>query len=160
MPEEALKVSSGAPLRPRKRAFTGLRGDPVYPLQHEKFTSGLQLSKKPSKGETAACKPSSKTPSKTQKSPGGGGSPRPGQTTADGLSPPPKTADAHKAEEKVGGEHEREPRDREIGRGLLEENKWHARLLGSSSVVAGGVNSQLSGILQESRFILERHLLK
>uniref|UniRef100_A0A3Q3D321 Centrosomal protein 170Aa n=1 Tax=Hippocampus comes TaxID=109280 RepID=A0A3Q3D321_HIPCM len=38
---------------------------PEEALKHEKFTSGLQLSKKPSKGETGACKPPSKTPSKT-----------------------------------------------------------------------------------------------
>ncbi|XP_061545594.1 centrosomal protein of 170 kDa isoform X2 [Phycodurus eques] len=88
--------------------FTVERGELTVPeeaLKHEKFTSGLQLSKKPSKGETTASKSPIKTPSKTQKSPGGG-TPRPGQTTTDGVSPskepPPRPADSHKTEERIG----------------------------------------------------------
>ncbi|XP_061692643.1 centrosomal protein of 170 kDa isoform X2 [Syngnathoides biaculeatus] len=88
--------------------FTVERGELTVPeeaLKHEKFTSGLQLSKKPSKGETTSSRSPIKTPSKTQKPPGGG-TPRPGQTTTDGVSPskepPPKPADSHKTEERIG----------------------------------------------------------
>ncbi|XP_077438202.1 centrosomal protein of 170 kDa isoform X2 [Vanacampus margaritifer] len=89
--------------------FTVERGELTVPeeaLKHEKFTSGLQLSKKPSKGESTSSKSPIKTPSKTQKSPSGG-NPRPGQTTTDGVSPskeppPHKPADSHKTEERVG----------------------------------------------------------
>ncbi|XP_077351130.1 centrosomal protein of 170 kDa isoform X2 [Festucalex cinctus] len=89
--------------------FTVERGELTVPeeaLKHEKFTSGLQLSKKPSKGETTSSKSPIKTASKTPKSPSGG-TPRPGQTTTDGVSPskeppPHKPADSHKTEERIG----------------------------------------------------------
>nr|XP_057914769.1 centrosomal protein of 170 kDa isoform X3 [Doryrhamphus excisus] len=95
--------------------FTVERGELTVPeeaLKHEKFTSGLQLSKKPSKGETTSTTTMSKspikTPSKTQKSSPSGGAPRSGQTTADGISPSKehtlKSGDIHKAEEKIGGD--------------------------------------------------------
>ncbi|XP_077586103.1 centrosomal protein of 170 kDa isoform X1 [Stigmatopora nigra] len=87
--------------------FTVEKGELTVPeeaLKHEKFTSGLQLSKKPAKGETTTSKSPIKTPSKTPKSPSGG-TPKPGQTPTDGVSPtkeaPPKPADSHKAEERI-----------------------------------------------------------
>nr|XP_049592496.1 centrosomal protein of 170 kDa isoform X7 [Syngnathus scovelli] len=96
--------------------FTVERGELTVPeeaLKHEKFTSGLQLSQKPSKGEstTTTSKSPLKTPSKTQKATSGG-TPRPSQTTTDGVSPskepPPKTAD--KAEERTGADAAALPR--------------------------------------------------
>ncbi|XP_057704102.1 centrosomal protein of 170 kDa isoform X2 [Corythoichthys intestinalis] len=87
--------------------FTVEKGELTVPeeaLKHEKFTSGLQLSKKPTKGETTTSKSPIKTPSKTQKSPSAG-TPKPGQTPTDGVSPtkepPPKPSDSHKAEERI-----------------------------------------------------------
>nr|XP_061821237.1 centrosomal protein of 170 kDa-like isoform X3 [Nerophis lumbriciformis] len=97
--------------------FTVERGELTVPeeaLKHEKFTSGLQLSKKPTaKGETTSKSPV-KTPSKTQKSSPSGGAPRPGQKTTDGVSPSReptlKSGDTHKAEEKIGGDGAALPR--------------------------------------------------
>ncbi|KAM3863317.1 centrosomal protein of 170 kDa [Diretmus argenteus] len=98
--------------------FTVVRGELTVPeeaLKHEKFTSGLQLSKKPSNGETTTttttAKSPAKTPTKTPKSPSGG-TPRPGETrAADGVTssstePPAKSpaVDPHKGEEKIGGD--------------------------------------------------------
>lgn len=86
-------------------------------VQHEKFTSGLQLSKKPSNGETTTntttSKSPTKTPTKTAKSPS--------ITTklvesrvADGVTssrePSAKSVDSQKAEEKIGGEIKNEER--------------------------------------------------
>ncbi|KAF3708055.1 Centrosomal protein of 170 kDa [Channa argus] len=74
---------------------------------HEKFTSGLQLTKKPSNGETTAVtttnKSPTKTPTKTLKSPIGS---RPGESrAADGVTSsketPTKPLDCHK-EERIG----------------------------------------------------------
>ncbi|XP_040905887.1 centrosomal protein of 170 kDa isoform X2 [Toxotes jaculatrix] len=84
--------------------FTVVRGELTVPeeaLKHEKFTSGLQLSKKPSNGETTTTtttsKSPTKTPTKTAKSPSGG-TPRPGESRAtDGVTPfkePPGDATA------------------------------------------------------------------
>ncbi|XP_054655235.1 centrosomal protein of 170 kDa isoform X3 [Dunckerocampus dactyliophorus] len=95
--------------------FTVERGELTVPeeaLKHEKFTSGLQLSKKPSNGETTSAtttaKSPIKTPSKTQKSSLSCGAPRSGQTTTDGVSLSKehthKSGDTHKAEEKIGGD--------------------------------------------------------
>ncbi|XP_061767153.1 centrosomal protein of 170 kDa-like isoform X1 [Nerophis ophidion] len=97
--------------------FTVERGELTVPeeaLKHEKFTSGLQLSKKPTaKGETTSKSPV-KTPSKTQKSSPSGGAPRNGQKTTDGVSPSReptlKSGDTHKAEEKIGGDGAALPR--------------------------------------------------
>lgn len=117
VPEEALKVN--APTRDPSRTLTcqqssscaGLlsciRLSPevlLCFLQHEKFTSGLQLSHKPCSSETntASHKSPAKTPTKAVKSPGGG------RATADGLpssrDAQTKPVDNHKAEEKTGGE--------------------------------------------------------
>ena len=80
--------------------------------QHEKFTSGLQLSKKPSNGETTTTTTTSKSPAKTPtkalKSPSGS-SLRPAESRAtDGVTSskesPAKPVDTHKAEERIGGE--------------------------------------------------------
>lgn len=78
--------------------------------QHEKFTSGLQLSRKPSSGEktTTSSKSPLKTPTKTLKSPSGS-SLRPVESrTADGVTsskePQIKPVDTQKAEERIGGE--------------------------------------------------------
>ncbi|KAF7662501.1 hypothetical protein LDENG_00234850 [Lucifuga dentata] len=90
-----------------------LRGELTVPeeaLKHEKFTSGLQLSKKPSIGETATATTTSKSPTKTStkalKSPGGG-------KATDGVTsstePPAKAADTHKVEERIGGTSSTEP---------------------------------------------------
>ncbi|XP_037128623.1 centrosomal protein of 170 kDa isoform X1 [Syngnathus acus] len=121
--------------------FTVERGELTVPeeaLKHEKFTSGLQLSQKPSKGEstTTTSKSPLKTPSKTQKATSGG-TPRPSQTTTDGVSPckepPPNTAD--KAEERTGADAAALPRGTPLygqpawwgyadnGNSLKQENK-------------------------------------
>lgn len=65
-------------------------------LQHEKFTSGLQLSHKPSSGEphAAAHKSPAKTPAKAARSP---------RATADGL-PSPREPQTKPAEERSAGE--------------------------------------------------------
>ncbi|KAM7385371.1 hypothetical protein PAMP_001458 [Pampus punctatissimus] len=95
---------------------------------HEKFTSGLQLSKKPSNGETTTTtttsKSPTKTPSKTLKSPSGG-IPRPGESrTADGVTsskePQAKPADVHKTEERIGGDVTALPR----GTPLYGQPSW------------------------------------
>ncbi|XP_078144875.1 centrosomal protein of 170 kDa [Centroberyx gerrardi] len=95
--------------------FTVVRGELTVPeeaLKHEKFTSGLQLSKKPSNGETtsttAATKSPMKTPTKMPKSPAGG-TPRPVESrAADGVTSSAETtakhADTHKGEERIGGD--------------------------------------------------------
>ncbi|CAJ1067102.1 centrosomal protein of 170 kDa isoform X2 [Xyrichtys novacula] len=94
--------------------FTVVRGELTVPeeaLKHEKFTSGLQLSKKPSNGETTTAtttsKSPTKTPTKTLKSPSGS-SQRPGESRAtDGVTfskdLQAKPVDSHKAEERLGG---------------------------------------------------------
>lgn len=81
--------------------FTVVRGELTVPeeaLKHEKFTSGLQLSKKPSNGET---KSPMKTPTKTPKSPSCG--PRAAEKSR-AAGPPSKPADSIRAEDKTGGE--------------------------------------------------------
>ncbi|KAM7408442.1 hypothetical protein PAMA_002257 [Pampus argenteus] len=111
--------------------FTVVRGELTVPeeaLKHEKFTSGLQLSKKPSNGETTTTtttsKSPTKTPSKTLKSPSGG-IPRPGESrTADGVTsskePQTKPADTNKAEERIGGDVTALPR----GTPLYGQPSW------------------------------------
>lgn len=80
-------------------------------LQHEKFTSGLQLSKKPANGETTTAtttsKSPAKTPTKTLKSPSGGTSRSGESRTTDGVKQPQaKSVDGHKAEDRIGGERQ------------------------------------------------------
>nr|XP_046258750.1 centrosomal protein of 170 kDa isoform X3 [Scatophagus argus] len=111
--------------------FTVVRGELTVPeeaLKHEKFTSGLQLSKKPSNGETTATTTTSKSPTKTPtkalKSPGGS-SLKPAESRAtDGVSsskdPQTKPADTHKAEERVGGDVTALPR----GTPLYGQPSW------------------------------------
>ncbi|KAM4607866.1 centrosomal protein of 170 kDa [Polymixia lowei] len=96
--------------------FTVVRGELTVPeeaLKHEKFTSGLQLSKKPSNGETptptpTATKSPAKTPTRTPKSPSGGPT-RPRESRAeDGVTssaePSAKPADSHRGEDKIAGD--------------------------------------------------------
>lgn len=111
--------------------FTVVRGELTVPeeaLKHEKFTSGLQLSKKPSNGETTtattASKSPAKTPTKALKSPGGS-TPRQGEgREKDGLTsskePHTKPTDTHKAEERMGGDVTALPR----GTPLYGQPSW------------------------------------
>lgn len=73
-------------------------------MQHEKFTSGLQLSHKPCNSETntTSNKSPAKTPTKTLKSPSGSRAPTDGVTSS--RDSQTKPLDAHKAEERTGGE--------------------------------------------------------
>ncbi|KAG7228541.1 hypothetical protein INR49_007715 [Caranx melampygus] len=94
-------------------------------LQHEKFTSGLQLSKKPSNGETTTTtttsKSPAKTPTKTLKSPSGGTSRSGESRTTDGVKQPPaKSVDTHKAEDRIGGDVTALPR----GTPLYGQPSW------------------------------------
>lgn len=119
VPEEALKVNTLAHNPSHTRicqhsSFCGFLfiysciswSTAVFPhvLQHEKFTSGLQLSHKPCSSETSTSshKSPAKTPTKVVKSPSGG------RATADGLpssrDSQTKPSDSHKAEERTGGE--------------------------------------------------------
>ncbi|XP_037637546.1 centrosomal protein of 170 kDa isoform X4 [Sebastes umbrosus] len=112
--------------------FTVVRGELTVPeeaLKHEKFTSGLQLSKKPSNGETTTIttttKSPTKTPTKTLRSPSSS-APRPGESRAtDGVAtsskePPAKPVDTHKAEERLGGDATALPR----GTPLYGQPSW------------------------------------
>lgn len=78
---------------------------PFMHFKHEKFTSGLQFSKKPSNSETTTTTATSKSPTKTStktlKSPSGGKA-ADGVTSSTNASAKP--ADAHKGEERIGGE--------------------------------------------------------
>ncbi|XP_068597186.1 centrosomal protein of 170 kDa [Brachionichthys hirsutus] len=106
--------------------FTVVRGELTVPeeaLKHEKFTSGLQLTKKPSNGESAAAtiKFTAKTPTKTLKSSSG----KPAESRAtDGVAaskePQSKPADAHKSEERIGGDAAALPR----GTPLYGQPSW------------------------------------
>ncbi|XP_010887065.2 centrosomal protein of 170 kDa isoform X3 [Esox lucius] len=84
--------------------FTVVRGEMTVPdeaLQHEKFTSQLQLSKKPSGGEPT--KSPAKSPSKTPKSP----SSRPAENKAaevTTMEPSVKPAESHKGEDKMAAD--------------------------------------------------------
>ncbi|XP_078129477.1 centrosomal protein of 170 kDa isoform X4 [Sander vitreus] len=111
--------------------FTVVRGELTVPeeaLKHEKFTSGLQLSKKPSNSETTTTKTTSKSPSKTPtktlKSPSSSTA-RPTESKAtDGVTsseePPAKPLDTHKAEERIGGDITALPR----GTPLYGQPSW------------------------------------
>lgn len=89
--------------------FTVVRGELTVPeeaLKHEKFTSGLQLSKKPDK-ETSATATSSKSPTKSPtkglKSPSGA-THRPLDGATSSIDPSEKPADTHKPDDKLGGD--------------------------------------------------------
>ncbi|KAM6956219.1 centrosomal protein of 170 kDa [Aplochiton taeniatus] len=95
--------------------FTVVRGELTVPeeaLKHEKFTSGLQLSKKPSNGEPT--KSPTKSPTKAAKSPAGGTTKLGDSKAAEGVAAgtaPPSSADqqarhgeSQKAEEKIAGD--------------------------------------------------------
>ncbi|XP_062422443.1 centrosomal protein of 170 kDa isoform X2 [Pungitius pungitius] len=111
--------------------FTVVRGELTVPeeaLKHEKFTSGLQLSKKPSTVETTSTTAPSKSPAKSPikalKSPGGS-NPKPVESRAtDGLPSskelPARPADTHKAEERLAGDIAALPR----GTPLYGQPSW------------------------------------
>ncbi|XP_026164337.1 centrosomal protein of 170 kDa isoform X3 [Mastacembelus armatus] len=109
--------------------FTVVRGELTVPeeaLKHEKFTSGLQLSKKMSTGEAIAAtsKSPTKTTVKTLKS-SSGSSTRPGESRATDRvtstkEPPAKPADSHKVEERTGGDATALPR----GTPLYGQPSW------------------------------------
>ncbi|XP_041803025.1 centrosomal protein of 170 kDa isoform X4 [Chelmon rostratus] len=109
--------------------FTVVRGELTVPeeaLKHEKFTSGLQLSKKPSNGETTTTTTTSKSPAKTptKKSPSGSTlRPVEGRAT-DGVTSSKeqqtKPVDTHKAEERIGGDVTALPR----GTPLYGQPSW------------------------------------
>ncbi|XP_052333952.1 centrosomal protein of 170 kDa isoform X8 [Oncorhynchus keta] len=87
--------------------FTVVRGEMTVPdeaLQHEKFTSQLQLSKKPSNGEPTKSpgKSPPKSPAKTPKS----SSCRPAESkAAEGtMEPSAKPAESHKGDDKMAGD--------------------------------------------------------
>ncbi|XP_056147261.1 centrosomal protein of 170 kDa isoform X2 [Lampris incognitus] len=94
--------------------FTVVRGELTVPeeaLKHEKFTSGLQLSKKTSNGEpttAATTRSPTKTPAKTPKSPTGSTQSPSKSRVVDGVTSatelPAKPADTHKGEEKISGD--------------------------------------------------------
>ncbi|XP_015233672.1 PREDICTED: centrosomal protein of 170 kDa isoform X1 [Cyprinodon variegatus] len=111
--------------------FTVVRGELTVPeeaLKHEKFTSGLQLSKKPSNGETTANTTTSNSPSKTAiktpKSPSSSNSKSAGSRATDGLASSrehsAKPVDSHKAEERIGGDITAMPR----GTPLYGQPSW------------------------------------
>uniref|UniRef100_A0A3P9JKG0 Centrosomal protein 170Aa n=1 Tax=Oryzias latipes TaxID=8090 RepID=A0A3P9JKG0_ORYLA len=90
--------------------FTVVRGELTVPeeaLKHEKFTSGLQFSKKPSNSETtshtASRKSPSKTPTKTQKPPSSSvsGESRGTDGITSSREPSAKHLDSEKGEEKI-----------------------------------------------------------
>ncbi|MEQ2170702.1 hypothetical protein GOODEAATRI_003009, partial [Goodea atripinnis] len=94
--------------------FTVVRGELTVPeeaLKHEKFTSGLQLSKKPSNGQTTAkattSNSPSKTPTKTPKSPSTATPKSVERRVTDGVTSSrdqsAKPVDSHKADERIGG---------------------------------------------------------
>ncbi|XP_039857279.1 centrosomal protein of 170 kDa isoform X3 [Simochromis diagramma] len=109
--------------------FTVVRGELTVPeeaLKHEKFTIGLQLSKKPSTSETASTtattKSPSKTPTKAHRSPShtksGESKVTDGVTSSKESSAKP--VDTHKAEERIGGDITALPR----GTPLYGQPSW------------------------------------
>ncbi|KAF3841876.1 hypothetical protein F7725_023827 [Dissostichus mawsoni] len=109
-----------------------LRGELTVPeeaLKHEKFTSSLQLSKKPPSVETTSTTTTSKspikTPTKTPKSPSSTSTPKPAERRAtDGVTsskePAAKPVDSHKAEERLAGDAAALPR----GTPLYGQPSW------------------------------------
>ncbi|KAM4729715.1 LOW QUALITY PROTEIN: centrosomal protein of 170 kDa [Anableps anableps] len=111
--------------------FTVVRGELTVPeeaLKHEKFTSGLQLSKKPSGGDTTAnttkSSSPSKTPTKTPKSPSSSTPKSVEIRVTDGVTSSreqsAKSADSQKAEERIGGDITALPR----GTPLYGQPSW------------------------------------
>ncbi|XP_061601995.1 centrosomal protein of 170 kDa isoform X3 [Cololabis saira] len=111
--------------------FTVVRGELTVPeeaLKHEKFTSGLQLSKKPSNGETPANtttnRSPTKTPTKTAKSPSSSTVKSGESRVTDGVTssrdPTAKPADSPKTEERIGGDVTALPR----GTPLYGQPSW------------------------------------
>ncbi|XP_017286757.1 centrosomal protein of 170 kDa isoform X3 [Kryptolebias marmoratus] len=112
--------------------FTVVRGELTVPeeaLKHEKFTSGLQLSKKPSNGETSTntitSKSPTKTPTKTPKSPSSSSTTKSGEIRlTDGVAsskePSAKPTECHKADERIGGDVTALPR----GTPLYGQPSW------------------------------------
>ncbi|KAJ4948526.1 hypothetical protein JOQ06_020059 [Pogonophryne albipinna] len=109
-----------------------LRGELTVPeeaLKHEKFTSSLQLSKKPPSVETTSTTTTSKspikTPTKTPKSPSSTSTPKPAERRpTDGVTsskePAAKPVDSHKAEERLAGDAAALPR----GTPLYGQPSW------------------------------------
>lgn len=89
--------------------FTVVRGELTVPeeaLKHEKFTSGLQFSKKPNRETTAAAttsKSPTKSPTKALRSPSGA-THRPLDGATSSTEPLEKPADSQKPEDKIGGD--------------------------------------------------------
>lgn len=88
--------------------FTVVRGELMVPeeaLKHEKFTSGLQLSKKLNSETTTATtsKSPTKSPTKALKSPSGA-THRPLDGTTSSIEPSAKAAEALKADDKTGAD--------------------------------------------------------
>uniref|UniRef100_A0AAV2JJZ7 FHA domain-containing protein n=1 Tax=Knipowitschia caucasica TaxID=637954 RepID=A0AAV2JJZ7_KNICA len=89
--------------------FTVVQGELTVPeeaLKHEKFTSGLQLSKKPNSETTAAAttvKSPAKTPTKALKSPSSS-TQRPLDGATSSKESSVKPADTQKPEDKIGGD--------------------------------------------------------
>ncbi|KAM4598969.1 centrosomal protein of 170 kDa isoform 5-T5 [Fundulus diaphanus] len=111
--------------------FTVVRGELTVPeeaLKHEKFTSGLQLSKKTSNSETTAktttSNSPSKTPTKTPKSPSSTAPKSVESRATDGVTSSrehsAKPVDSHKAEERIGGDITALPR----GTPLYGQPSW------------------------------------
>ncbi|XP_029305370.1 LOW QUALITY PROTEIN: centrosomal protein of 170 kDa [Cottoperca gobio] len=109
--------------------FTVVRGELTVPeeaLKHEKFTSGLQLSKKPPNIETPTptSKSPAKTPTKTPKSPSSNTPRQVEKRATDGVpsskEPPAKAVDTHKAEERLAGDVTALPR----GTPLYGQPSW------------------------------------
>ncbi|XP_028278450.1 centrosomal protein of 170 kDa isoform X6 [Parambassis ranga] len=107
--------------------FTVVRGELTVPeeaLKHEKFTSGLQLSKKPSNGEatgtTTTSKSPTKTPTKTLKSPTKSGESRAVDGVTASKEASAKPVDSHKGEERIGGDVTALPR----GTPLYGQPSW------------------------------------
>ncbi|XP_041866163.1 centrosomal protein of 170 kDa isoform X4 [Melanotaenia boesemani] len=111
--------------------FTVVRGELTVPeeaLKHEKFTSGLQLSKKPSSNETTpntnTSKSPAKTPTKTPKSPSSTTTKSGEKRVMDGVCSykelSAKPVDSHKTEERIGGDVTALPR----GTPLYGQPSW------------------------------------
>ncbi|XP_028324475.1 centrosomal protein of 170 kDa isoform X2 [Gouania willdenowi] len=100
--------------------FTVVRGELTVPeeaLKHEKFTSGLQLCKKPPSSETIPMTVSNKSPAKTPtKSLRSPGSSKP----SDRVTSSKESVDVLKAEEKAGGDAAALPR----GTPLYGQPSW------------------------------------
>lgn len=110
VPEEALKVPHTLQTHTHTSSHTQHSAESfLLCVQHEKFTSGLQLSKKLTNGEATTS--TTRSPTKTFKrptpQPPGDGSPRPAEgRSADGIPVFKETdvrpLDPHRVEDKIG----------------------------------------------------------